>query len=117
MENLTTEQKQQALFMQLVLMFHQAAWQQLGKIPHPMTNKIERDLEQARMSIDLLDMLKARTQNNLSDEETRMLDHILRELKLNFVDELNKDPKEQKEKNTPPSVEQSTPADKTTANG
>lgn len=98
MENLTPEQKQQALFMQLVLMFHQAAWQQLGKIPHPMTNKIERDIEQARMSIDILDMLKARTQGNLSDDETRMLDHILRELKLNFVDELNKEPKEQKEK-------------------
>jgi hypothetical protein len=120
MENLTPEQKQQALFMQLVLMFHQAAWQQMGKIPHPMTNKIERDLEQARISIDLLDMLKARTQNNLSDDETRMLEHVLRELKLNFVDELGKvknEQKVQKEKNASLSSDQSDPTDKTASSG
>jgi hypothetical protein len=98
MENLTPEQKQQALFMQLVIMFQQAAWSHLGKLPNPMTDKIERDLEQARMSIDMLDMLKARTKGNLSDEESQILDHALRELKLNYVDELNK---EQKEKAAP----------------
>jgi len=98
MENLTPEQMQQALFMQLVLMFQQAAWSHLGKVPNPMTQKIERDLEQARMSIDMIDMLKTRTQRNISDEETRMLDHVLRELRLNYVDELDK---EQKEKTAP----------------
>ena len=94
MENLTPEQMQQALFMQLVLMFQQAAWSHLGKVPNPMTQKIERDLEQARMSIDMIDMLKTRTQRNISDEETRMLDHVLRELRLNYVDELDKEQKE-----------------------
>ncbi len=97
MENLTPEQKQQALFMQLVLMFHQAAWQQLGKIPNPMTNKVERDLEQARVSIDLLDMLQARTKGNLREDEARVLEQVLRELKLNFVDELDKEKKEKQE--------------------
>ncbi len=94
MENFTPEQKQQALFMQLVLMFQQAAWSHLGKVPNPMTQKIERDLEQARMSIDMIDMLKTRTQGNLQDEEVQMLDHVLRELRLNYVDELDKDKKE-----------------------
>lgn len=91
MENLTAEQKQKALFLNLVLTFQHAAFQQMGKLPNPMTNKIERDLDQARMSIDMLDMLKVRTAGHLSEDETRMLDHILRELKLNFVDELGKD--------------------------
>lgn len=99
MENFTPEQKQQALFMQLVLMFQQAAWSHLGKVPNPMTQKIERDLEQARMSIDMIDMLKTRTQGNLQDEEVQMLDHVLRELRLNYVDELDKD---KKEKAAPP---------------
>jgi len=90
MENLTPEQKQQALFMQLVLMFQQAAWSHLGKVPNPMTEKIERDLEQARMSIDMIDMLKTRTQGNISAEESGMLDHVLRELRLNYVDEVDK---------------------------
>ncbi len=90
MENLTPEQKQQALFMQLVLMFQQAAWSHLGKVPNPITEKIERDLEQARMSIDMIDMLKTRTQGNISAEESGMLDHVLRELRLNYVDEVDK---------------------------
>lgn len=77
--------------MQLVLTFQQAAWQQLGKIPNPIDNKIERNLEQARHSIDLLDMLKARTKGNLNSEETAFLEHVLRELKLNYIDELEKD--------------------------
>jgi len=94
MENLTPEQKQQALFMQLVIMFQQAAWSHLGKVPNPMTEKIERDLEQARMSIDMLDMLKTRTKGNLSNDEDRLLELALRELKLNYVDELDKGQKE-----------------------
>ena len=91
MPELTPEQKQQVLFMQLVLTFQQAAWQQLGKIPDPIHNKIARDLEQARHSIDLLDMLKARTKGNLGPEEASFLDQILRELKLNYLDEMDKD--------------------------
>ena len=91
MPELTPEQKQQVLFMQLVLTFQQAAWQQLGKIPNPLTNKIERDLEQARHSIDILDMLKTRTKGNLNEEETSFVDHLLRELKLNYIDELDQD--------------------------
>jgi hypothetical protein len=104
MEQFTPEQKQQMLFMQLMLMFHQAAWQQMGKVPNPLTNAIERDLEQARMSIDMLDMINARTEGHCSEEETRMLDHLLRELKLNFIDELDREQKAktaQKEKTAP----------------
>ncbi len=96
MPELTTEQKHQALFMNLVLSLQQAAWFQLGKIPNPVSNKIERDLNQARYTIDLLDMLLARTKGNLHEEEARMLEHVLRELKLNYVDEIDKD-KEQPE--------------------
>lgn len=94
MSELTTEQKHQALFVQLVLSLQQAAWFQLGKIPNPVSNKIDRDLNQARYSIDLLDMLLARTQGNLHEEETRMLEHVLRELKLNYVDEIDKEKKQ-----------------------
>ena len=94
MSELTTEQKHQALFMNLVLSMQQAAWFQLGKIPHPESNKIERDLNQARYSIDLLDMLLARTTGNLHEEEARMLEHVLRELKLNYIDELDRDKKQ-----------------------
>lgn len=91
MEQLTAEQRQSALFMNLVYTFQQAAYQHMGKLPSPVSNKIERDLEQARLSIDMLDMLKTRVKGNVPDNENRLLDHVLRELKLNFVDELDKD--------------------------
>jgi len=95
---LDKEQLYSALFMNLVMTFQAAAWQQMGKIKNPMTDKIERDMEQARMSIDMLDMLQARTANNLKEEEQKFLAHVLSELKLNYVDEVNKDKKAATEK-------------------
>jgi uncharacterized protein YjaG (DUF416 family) len=53
----------------------------------PVTDKIERNLEQAQISIDLLDMLEAKTHGNLTENETKLLKSVIQELKLNFVDE------------------------------
>lgn len=82
--------KSTILFTQLVLMFHGAAMQHLGKLKNPLSEKIERDLRAAQGMIDLLEMLKARTKGNLAAEETRMLDQVLQELRLNYVDEVQK---------------------------
>jgi len=97
------EQYYSSLFMTLVINFQTAAFQQMGKIKNPLTDKIERDLNQAKISIDMLDMLEAKTKNNLSDEEEKFLERVVSELKLNYVDELNKEkaspqPDQQKEK-------------------
>jgi hypothetical protein len=81
-------EKNQMLFIQLVLTFQAAAWQNMGKVKNPMTDKIERSLAQARFSIDMLDMLRSRTQGNLSDEEKKLLDHTISELQLNYVAEV-----------------------------
>ncbi len=82
-----------ALFMQLVMTFQAAAWQQMGKIKNPMTDAVERHIEQARYSIDMLIMLRSKTKGNLSDDELKFLNHVISELQLNFVDELKKDEK------------------------
>jgi hypothetical protein len=74
-------------FMQLVAMFQLAAMQQMGKLPSPVTNEIERDLDQARVSIDMLEMLKQRTEGNRSEAESEMLEKIVFELQMNYVDE------------------------------
>ena len=50
-------------------------------------------MSQAQLSIDMLLMLEERTQGNLTTEESRFLAHVLRELKLNFVMELDEDKK------------------------
>jgi hypothetical protein len=78
------------MFVSLVTMFHLAAMQQMGKIKNPLTDSIERNLEAARESIDLLEMLRSKTHGNLSADETRLLEQVLQELRLNFVDESSK---------------------------
>ncbi|HPM37407.1 MAG TPA: DUF1844 domain-containing protein [candidate division Zixibacteria bacterium] len=78
------------LFVQLVLSLQMGAWQQLGKIASPVSGQVDRDLAMAKVSIDLLGMIQAKTAGNLNPEEKRMLDHVLYELRLNYVDELKK---------------------------
>lgn len=88
--------------------FQTGAMQFMGKLKNPVTDKIERDLNQARYHIDLLDMLHAKTKNNLDENEVRFIEHVLRELKMNFVDELSKDKKEPPQKSEAPNQEPDT---------
>ena len=75
--------------------------QHLVKVKSTITGKIERNLVAAQQTIDLLDMFKEKTKGNLSTEEEKFLHELVRDLKLNYVDEVNKDQKaaqsEQKE--------------------
>lgn len=99
-EQFTREQMFEALFFNLVMMFHTSAMQYMGKLKNPLTDKIERDLLQAQMSIDMLDMLKAKTKGNLTDNEARFLDRTISELKLNYVDEAEKERRAQEQQAT-----------------
>ncbi len=65
---------------------------QLGKLANPMSGKIERELEGAQVTIDMLDMLKEKSANNISDDERRFLEQVIADLKLNFVEEKAKGP-------------------------
>jgi hypothetical protein len=96
-----SEKRGEFYFIQLVLMFQTAAIQQMGKLENPITKKVERDLEQAKFSIDMLEMIQQKTKNNLSENEKKFLDHILFELRMNYVDEVNKD-KEKKDDSSAP---------------
>lgn len=98
-------EKETALFMGLVLMFHAAAMQHMGKTKNPISDKIERSLEQAQFVIDTLDALSSKTKGNLSDEETRFLANVIKELKLNYVEELDKDTKQKSVAQADPSPE------------
>ncbi len=79
--------KEQQLFMYLVGTFQSSAWIALGKMKNPMTDKIERNLEQASYYIDLLGMLQSKTKGNVSEYEEQMLINTISELKMNFIEE------------------------------
>jgi hypothetical protein len=78
------------LLVQLLYIFHASAMQSMGKLKNPITDKVERDMSQAKQSIDMLEMIKEKTKGNLSADLSRILDGFLTELRLNFVDESNK---------------------------
>ncbi len=82
--------KDELLLTQIIFMFQTAALQQMGKLKNPVSDKIDRDLSQAQMSIDILEMLHRKMRGNLGTEEERMLSLVLQELKLNYVDEASK---------------------------
>lgn len=79
-----------ALFVQLVLGLQQAAMVALGKLKNPVSDRIERNLEAARATIDTLAALEARTRGNLQPDEQRALAAALADLRLNYVDEAAK---------------------------
>lgn len=78
------------LFLSLVQSFQMQAMMQLGKLKNPITDKVERDLEAAQVSIDIIEALKTKSEGNRDEDETQFIDTILSELKLNFVAEKNK---------------------------
>jgi hypothetical protein len=58
----------------------------LGAVENPFTGKAERDLDQAKHFIDTLEMLQEKTRGNLSSQEQAMLDNVLYELRLAYVE-------------------------------
>ena len=91
---MSDDRQNQEMFQGLVLSLAAATMQHLGKTLSPVTNKIEKNLPAAQSTIDMLDMLSAKTQGNLSEPEAKLLKGVLAELKLNYVETLNEKPAE-----------------------
>ncbi len=105
MSELKDDQLFEILFHQLVLSLSETAMVQLGKIIHPVTHKVERDLTQARSTIDLLRMLQARTRGNLQGSEQKLLDQSVLSLQMNYVYEQDRDARTQTPTDAPASPE------------
>ena len=95
------------LFMHLVSMLAMSAIQQMGKLVNPNTGKAEINLEAAQATIDMLDMLEARTRGNLDADEEKLLKETLASLKINFVE--TKDQEERKPRETRDKPKESKP--------
>ena len=73
-------------FTNFVLSVSSAAFMGLGLAENPHSKKIEIDLDLAKHNIDLLEMFKEKTKNNLSKEEDKLLDQLLYETRIRFVE-------------------------------
>ena len=73
-------------FSTFALSLHGSALVHLGLIPGPAGQKPQVDLELARHNVDLLEMLKEKTKGNLSADENNLLDNILYELRMVYLE-------------------------------
>jgi hypothetical protein len=72
-------------FTMLINAMAQPALLFLGEIPHPATGKPTLDLEQARLQIDMLDLLRVKSRGNLTPQEEALLDRVLYQLRMLYV--------------------------------
>lgn len=73
-------------FTTFVLSVSSAALMGLGIAPRPGNAKPEVDLELARQNIQLLELIKVKTKNNLTADEDKLLDSLLFETRMRFIE-------------------------------
>lgn len=78
-------QKLEANFSMLVMSIASSAALNLGMSPDPSSGKSEVNKPMAQFHIDLLLMLKDKTKNQLTAEEAKLLDQLLSDLQIKFV--------------------------------
>jgi hypothetical protein len=76
----------------LFMMFASSALVSLGVAPDPQTNESRRDLGQARVAIDVLLMLREKTNGNRTGQESQLLEGILYDLQMRFVSAVREAP-------------------------
>ena len=57
----------------------------LGAVPHPATGKRTLDLDTGKFWLDVLGMIREKTQGNLHPQESRILDTLLADLRMQYV--------------------------------
>ena len=74
-------------FAAFVLSLAHTAAVHFGDIPDPVTGQpAEANLQAAQQMIDILSLLEEKTRGNLTAEERQLLDQLLYELRLRFVE-------------------------------
>ncbi|HYV26124.1 MAG TPA: DUF1844 domain-containing protein [Candidatus Eisenbacteria bacterium] len=90
------EEIKSALFANMVMQQTNMTLMFLGKVPHPQTHEMVKDLEAAQMFIEQLEMLESKTKGNLNKQEESLLKQSLMSLRLAFVEEIEKGEQPQK---------------------
>ena len=99
--------KHDHVLLSLTMNLQSMAMVQLGKVSNPATGEVERDLEAARGTIDILEMLKAKCRTGTPEPVLKMLDQSVMDLQMNFLDELKR---ERKGEEQPDDGDESAPA-------
>ncbi len=77
-------------FHNFVLSLYTSVIFNLGELADPVSGKKEKDLKAAKQTIDILGMLKEKTEGNLDKGEKDLLEGILSESRMRYVKESEK---------------------------
>ena len=88
------EEQQTALpeinFSTFVISLSTQALMHLGEIANPLTGKVESDRTVAKQMIDIIGMLREKTRGNLNSGEDRLIEDILFDLRMKYVEAVKK---------------------------
>ena len=74
-------------FATLLISLGSSAMMHLGIVPDPVTGKTaEKNPSLAKQTIDTIEMLQEKTRGNLDAEEERLLQNLLTDLRMRFVE-------------------------------
>ncbi|MFW6112691.1 MAG: DUF1844 domain-containing protein [Thermodesulfobacteriota bacterium] len=74
-------------FTSFLISLSSSAFIHLGEIPDPATGETNQDLPLAKQTIDLLGLLREKTRYNLREEEEKLFDHLLYDLRMRYLKE------------------------------
>jgi hypothetical protein len=77
-------------FSTFVISLSTQALMHLGEIADPISGKIDADITVAKQMIDILGMLKDKTRGNLNSNEDRLIEGILFDLRMKYVEAVKK---------------------------
>ncbi len=72
-------------FSSFILSLSSSTLLHLGEIADPQSGEKKKDMALAKQSIDIINLLKDKTKGNLTQEEEKLLDHLLYDLRMRFV--------------------------------
>jgi hypothetical protein len=61
------------------------AWRKMGMIADPRTNKVEKDMNQAKTAINCFQFMLKELETHLTEDEKNKLNNVLNDLQINFV--------------------------------
>ena len=72
-------------FATFVLSMSGSAMLHMGQVPNPESGKSEKNLSLAKQTIGIIELLQEKTKGNLTDDESKLLESILYDLRMNYV--------------------------------
>lgn len=78
-------------FTTLIMSFASAAMISMGRVADPATGTVQRNMAVAQQNIDIISLLHEKTRGNLSAEEERIMDQVLYELRMAFVEAMKEE--------------------------